>query len=260
MPGCATIGSGHSWRSERTNNLGKAKAYSDHNWPKVAVDPHHPTLPASHLPGGDHRHDRLLRCPVDKLPQHPASHLTVQPNYSLTRERRWWGCKDNGELDRHFQQNRMPPGPGAYFKSAPRGPHFPVDSGETVVIGANHPCPWKSPLGQAINPTNIHALSEHHSAPKWTMSKTRRGCSETSLGHGQQAGGPIKSDEGCLSPGHVYTMYSTFSEGPGLKGKRRARSTPSLGGRMRVQPVPPEPEPGAAGAHGDDEFGSPLDF
>lgn len=251
--GSATLGSSYSWRHEKLH-----MNFTDHNWPKVAVNPHGAHLPGSYLPGGDHRHARLLRCPVEKLPIHPT--LDQQPNYSLSRDKRWWGCKDNGELDRNFQQNRMPPGPGAYSKSAPRGPHFPVDAGETVVLGANHPCPWKSPLGQGINPTNVHVLSEHHSAAKWSFSKTRRSCSDTHLGHGQQAGGPVKTDEGCLSPGHIYELYTSFSAGPRLGGKRRTRSTPNMP-RMRVHPVPPEPEPGAAAAAGDDdEFGPPGAF
>merc|ERR1711924_170892 len=71
-----------------------------------------------------------------------------------------------------------------------------------------------------------------------------------------QAGGPVKSDEGCLSPGHVYQLYTTFAPGPGLKGKRRTRSQPGVP-RMRVHPVPPEPEVGAATTQGDDdEFGT----
>merc|ERR1719183_972096 len=244
--GCSTLGTSHSWRHEKLPmNL------TDHNWPKVAVNPHGSTMAGSFLPGGDHRHTRLLRCAVDQLPTNPT--LDQQPNYSLPREKRWWGCKENGELDRHFQQNRQPPGPGAYHKSLPRGPHFSVDAGETVVLGANHPCPWKSPMGQAINPTDIHISSEHHSAPKWSFSKTRRSCSETSLGHGQQAGGPVKTDEGCLSPGLVYEHYTTFSQGPGLRGKRKKAG--DKGPRMRVHLVPPEPEPGAAMAGGDDDDG-----
>merc|ERR1719198_98811 len=142
--GCSTLGSSHGWRHEKL-----AMNFTDHNWPKVAVNPHnHPHTPGSHLPGGDHRHTRLLRCPVEKLPIHPT--LDQQPNYSLTRDKRWWGCKEDGTLDRHFQQNRQPPGPGAYHKSLPRGPHFGVDNGETVVLGANHPAhgrvPWETPL------------------------------------------------------------------------------------------------------------------
>lgn len=255
--GSSTLGGEHPWRqgSER-----KAMHFSDCNWPKVAVNPHdHHSLPGSFLPGGDSRHDRLLRCPVDKLPIHPAQ--TLQPDYSIPREKRWWGCKENGELDKHFQQKRLPPGPGAYHKSAPRGPHFSVDAGETVVLGANHPFPWKSPLGNTLNPSNVHVLSEHHSAPKYSFSKTRRSVSETHLGHGA-SGGLIKSDEGCLSPGHVYELYSTFSAGPGLKGKRKKTRSSSSGHlpRMRMVCVPPEPEAGGAAAGDDDEFGPPGVF
>jgi len=249
MAGSSTLGSSYSWRHEKL-----PMNFTDHNWPKVVCNPEGKQESASYLPGGDHRHSRLLRCQVDKLPLNPLIHQ--QPNHSFSRDRRWWGCKDNGELDRHFCQNRQPPGPGAYHKSAPRGPHFHADGGETVVLGANHPCPWKSPMGNTINPTHIHAHSEHHSAAIWSFSKTRRSVSDTHLGHGQQAGGPVKSDEGCLSPGHVYQLYTTFAPGPGLKGKRRTRSQPGVP-RMRVHPVPPEPEVGAATTQGDDdEFGT----
>lgn len=247
--GSSTLGSSYEWRHQKL-----PMNFTDHNWPKIAVNPHdHPQMPGSFLPGGDHRHTRLLRCPVDKQPQNPT--LDKQPDYSLTRDKRWWGCKENGELDRHFQQNRMPPGPGAFLKSLPRGPHFHVDSGETVVLGANHPCPWKSPLGHAINPTVHDTLTQHHSSAKWSFSKTRRSCSETHLGHGQQAGGPVKTDEGCLSPGHVYELYTTFANGPGLKGKRRTRSHHGSAPRMRMRPVPPEPEAGGNSAAEDDDFG-----
>jgi len=245
--GAMTLGTSHSWRHEKL-----PMHFTDHNWPKVAVNPHGSTHSGSYLPGGDHRHTQVLRCPVDKLPINPTK--DQQPNYSLTRERRWWGCHDNGELDKNFIQNRAPPGPGAYHKSLPRGPHFGVDNNETIVLGANHPCPWKSPMGQGINPTDVHVQSEHHSAPKFSFSKTRRSCSETYLGHGQQAGGPVKSDEGCLSPGIVYEHYSTFSQGPALRGKKRTKSS---GPRVRMHLMPPEPEPGASSAIGDDdEFGS----
>merc|ERR1712046_379666 len=104
-------------------------------------------------------------------------------------------------------------------------------------------CPWKSPMGQSINPSHVHVHSEHHAAAKWSFSKTRRSCSETFLGHGRHPGGAVKTDEGCLSPGHVYELYTTFSSGPSLKSKRRTRAT-SSGPRMRVHPVPPEPENG----------------
>jgi hypothetical protein len=206
-------------------------------------------MAGSFLPGGDHRHNELLRCAVEKLPVNPT--IEKQPNYTISKEKRWFGCKEDGTLDRHFHQNRAPPGPGAYFKSLPRGPSFQVDAGETVVLGANHPCPWKNPLGQAINPTNVHVLSAHHSAPVHSFSKTRRSCSDTYLGHGQKAG-CVKTDEGCLSPGHIYTMYTTMSQGPSLRGKRRTQS--QTGPRMRMHPVPPEPDPAATGSATDDAW------
>lgn len=227
MAGGSTLGSSHSWVThDKRPQFGMR--YTDSNWPRSS---------STQLPGGDWRHDQLLRCAVEKLPVNPT--IDKQPSYSIASEVRWWGCKENGELDKHFQQNRHPPGPGAYHKTAPRGPHFNVDNGETVVLGANHPCPWKSPMGQSINPTNIHVNSEHHSAPKWSFSKTRRSCSDTFLGHGQKSGGPVKSDEGGLSPGIVYEHYSTFGQAPRVK--KRSKST---GSKVRVYLVPPEPQPG----------------
>lgn len=254
MAGSATLGNSYGWRNEKLhpdhNLIGYT--YTDHNWPKCKVNPHGAHLPGSYLPGGDHRHTQLLRCSIEKTQVHPG--LERSADYSLTRDKRWWGCHENGELDRNFQQNRQPPGPGAYFKSHPRGPSFGVDAGETVVLGANHPCPWRSPMGQHINPTNVHVLSEHHSAPKHSFPKTRRSCSDTYLGHGAKAGGPVKTDEGCLSPGHIYEAYTSFSKGPSLGGKRRVRNHSSVP-RMRIQPVPPEPEPGAERQAGEDDWG-----
>jgi hypothetical protein len=242
--GCATLGASHSWRREKLT-----LTFTDHNWPKVAINPHGSNLPGSFLPGGDHRHSRLLRCSADQLPLNHT--LELPPAYTISKDRkqgRFYGCRENGELDKHFVQLREAPGPGAYFKSLPRGPHFPMDGAdqhraETIVMGANHPFPWKSPMGNYVNPVDCNVQSVHHAPAKYTFSKTRRACSETFLGHGQQDGGPVKSDQGCLSPGHIYEHCSSFRPGVPLQGKRRTKSTPSMSKpRMRCQPVPPEPE------------------
>lgn len=242
MAGSATLGSGHTWRSERITS-GKPMNFTDHNWPKVAVNPHTSSLPGSFLPGGDHRHTRLLRCGSDQLPLHPSLHL--HPAYTISKDRkqgRFWGTKENGEIDKHFQQLRGTPGPGAYHKSLPRGPHFPVENGETIVLGANHACPWKTSMGHHINPTDISVQSVHHSCPQFTFSKTRRGVSDTFLGHGQQDGGPAKSDQGCLSPGLIYEHCSSFRPGVPLRGKRSGHRKSNSKPRMRCIPVEPDPD------------------
>jgi hypothetical protein len=109
------------------------------------------------------------------------------------------------------------------------------------VLGANHTCPWKSPLGHYINPVDVDVQSVHPASAKFSFSKTRRSCSDSFVGHGTQDGGPVKTDQGCLSPGFIYEHCSSFRPGVPLKGKRRSRSTSHP--RMRCQPVPPEPEP-----------------
>jgi len=254
--GCGVLGASHPWRREKL-----PMNFTDHNWPKVATK----KMSGSFLPGGDHRHTRLLRCSADQLPLNctlelPASWTTAKDR----KQGRFYGTKENGELDKHFLQLREPPGPGAYFKSLPRGPHFSTDGGETVTLGANHPCPWKSPLGDYINPTDCNVQSVHHAPAKFSFPKSRRTVSETFLGHGQQDGGPVKSDQGCLSPGNVYEHYSSFRPGIPLQGKRRAKSTSSLAKpKMRCQPVPPEPEamgPNVAGVENEDRDFAVADY
>lgn len=249
--GSITLGSSHCWRHEKL-----PLHFTDHNWPRVALGSPGSQSPGPHLPGGDHRHARVLRCSADQLARNPA--YDQPPNHSFSKDKRWWGSKDDGQVDRKFHVNRGNPGPGSYMKSVPRGGHFHTDGGETVVLGANHPCPWKSPLGQHINPSHVHVHSEHHSAAKWSFSKTRRTCSEPFLGHG--GGGAVKTDEGCLSPGHVYEFYSTFSPGQKQKSRRRVRSISGSPSKMRCYPVPPEPDTGDAVSEDFDEFGSPCGY
>jgi len=239
MAGSSTLGSAHGWIKKEKLSM----TYTDHNWPKVAVNSHASSLPGSFLPGGDHRHTRLLRCSSDQLPLNHTLHLPAA--YSVSKDNkqgRFWGTKDNGEIDKRFQQLRGTPGPGAYHKTLPRGPHFSVENGETIVLGANHSCPWKTCLGHHINPTDISVQSVHHSAPTFSFSKTRRGISDTFLGHGQQAGGPVKSDQGCLSPGLVYEHQSSFRPGIALKGKRTGHRKSGSKPRMRCIPVEPDPD------------------
>merc|ERR1711972_1286913 len=68
--GSATLGMSHSWRREKL-----PMSFTDHNWPKVAIHPHGTTHPGSFLPGGDHRHNSLLRCPADRLPLNTTQEL-----------------------------------------------------------------------------------------------------------------------------------------------------------------------------------------
>merc|ERR1719230_189991 len=103
----------HTWRREKL-----PMSFTDHNWPKVAIHPHGTTHPGSFLPGGDHRHNRLLRCPADGLPLNHT--LELAPAYTCSKDRqqgRFWGTKENGEIDKRFVQLRGTPGPGTYFKS-----------------------------------------------------------------------------------------------------------------------------------------------
>lgn len=230
--GSATLGFTHPWRQS------VPQSFTDHNWPTATFrDGLH------HLPGGDDRHERLLRAPADQLAHHPL--LTQSPFYSIPRTKRFPGTKDHsGEVDAIEMQKRGNPGPGAYSKSQPRGTAFSVDGGETVVLGANHTCPWKSSLGHNINPVHVDATSVR-SAPCYSFSKTRRTCSETALGHGLQDGGPAKTDAGCLSPGPVYEHYGTFQPAPVKRSpgtiRRRVRSSSSAAG-VRMVPAPPPEE------------------
>lgn len=231
MVGSSTLGNSHGWRSKLPDN------FTDHNWPTVT---HHPKF-GQHLPGGTMKeHTQVLRAPADKLRVNPT--LSHSEYYSFPRNNRFPGTTGNGEIDKNEVQKKGTPGPGAYHKSVPRGTAFLADGGETVVLGANHVCPWKSALGHQINPIEVDQTSLP-SAPKYSFSKTRRAISETSLGHGRQHGGLVKSDEGCLSPGHVYEQYASMrpSAGRPLSLKRNGRSVPA---HMRVRCVPVEPDAG----------------
>mmetsp|Transcript_69079 Transcript_69079/g.224034 ORF Transcript_69079/g.224034 Transcript_69079/m.224034 type:complete len:378 (-) Transcript_69079:49-1182(-) len=234
--GSASLGFTHPWREDRVPDN-----FSDHTWPKAAtrgIDGLH------HLPGGNESHDHLLRAPADKLKHHPL--LSQSAFHSIPRNKRFPGTKDrSGEIDATEMQKRGTPGPGAYFKSQPRGTHFSVDGGETVILGANHVCPWKKSLGHNINPVPVD-LTSVHSQPCYSFSKTRRSCSETSLGHGIQGGGPVKHDLGCLSPGPVYEHHGTFQPALGEMApgaiRKRSLSTSSMP-RIRMVPAPLREEP-----------------
>merc|ERR1719401_1557555 len=142
------------------------------------------------------------------------------------------------ELDTAEHQRRGNPGPGAYFKSQPRGTAFSTDGGETVVLGSNHVCPWKKCLGRNINPVHVDGTTLR-SSPCFSFSKTRRSVSEVSLGVGPDPG-PTKSDRGCLSPGPVYEHHGTFRPRPqqsqSTSPKRKARSSTSTP-KVRMIPV-----------------------
>lgn len=229
--GSATLGSTYHWRKAKLED-----SFSDHNWPKAIASEYG----LHHLPGGTAKHDNVLRCPADKLRLHPTLERT--PFYSVPLNKRFPGTHHNGELNKGLVQKLGTPGPGAYFKSVPRGTAFNVDGGETVVLGANHACPWKKALGRQVNPIDVD-MTSLTSAPCYTFSKSRRTATDTHMGHGLQTGGPMKSDRGALSPGPIYEHVSSMTPLPGrpLGLVRKARSSPNLprggGGRVRCVPM-----------------------
>lgn len=238
--GSAVLGASYYWREKALPD-----SYSDCNWPKAVHSEHG----IHHLPGGAAHHDRLLRCPNDKRTYHPT--LESTPFHSVPQTKRFPGTHHNGEIDKAEAQKRGTPGPGAYFKSVPRGTAFTVDGGETIVLGANHTYPWKKALGRQINPVEVDQVSQI-SAPCFSFPKTRRTVSDTIAGHGLQDGGPVKSDAGCLSPGHVYELHSTMRPMYGTRTldgtqscvRKKIRSRLGASGkqpsRLRCIPVPPE--------------------
>lgn len=229
--GCHVLGSTHQWVNRVRENV------SDHNWPKMAASERGP-----YLPGGPDEQARHLRGPADKVQHHPLLH--AQPSHSIPRAKRFHGLDSEGKPDKKAGANRhqATPGPGEYHRSLPRGPHFLADQGETVVLGANHMCPWKSVLGHNINPVECdHTVLP--SAPIWTFPKTRRMASEVASGFGGGGdGGAVKTDRGCLSPGNVYEHVSSFRPAVGKAPSlmRKSHSTSAIT-RRRCYPVDPEP-------------------
>jgi len=219
--GSSALGQTHPWRKDQGG-----KHFSDHSWPKAQLGD-----TGLHLPGGDARHDLLLRANQDQLAKHPLQSNTA--NHSFMKTKRFPGT-GNYEVDTCDSQKRSTPGPGAYFKTVPRGTAFSMDGGETVILGANHVCPWKKSLGRNINPVHVDG-STLRSQPCFSFSRTIRSVSEVSLGTASDPG-PTKSDRGCLSPGPVYAHYGTFGPAPACKPQRRARSTTSAP-KVRMIPV-----------------------
>lgn len=180
------------------------------------------------------------QCTVDRVPIDPL--LSYSPNYSFPRTKRFPGTKHNGELDCLEVQRRTNPGPGAYFKSEPRGHHFCVDEGRTVVMGANHVCPWKKNLGHNINPVLVDGVTVQ-SQPTWTTPKLIRHASHVVLKQKRQDAGHIRCHPGTISPGPVYDHHSSFNASTRCAaGKiigfqrppRRSLSMP----RIRMVPAP----------------------
>jgi hypothetical protein len=247
--GSSTLGSTYHWRKAKLDD-----SFSDHNWPKAIVSEYG----MHHLPGGTAKHDQVLRCPSDKLRKHPTLESTAF--YSFSTDKRFPGTHHNGELNKGAIQKLGTPGPGAYFKSVPCGTHFNVDGGETVVLGANHVCPWKKSMGRQINPIDVDATTLT-SAPCFSFGKSRRTASDTHVGHGLQDGGPMKSDRGALSPGPIYEHFSSMQPLPGrtIGMRRKNRSTPNLtgrGGRVRCVPMPgvdPDGDSNPADEYGQEE-------
>jgi len=233
--GSAQLGSTHDWRTQFANNR------SDHDWPKV--DPREGSLP-----GGEYA---PIRHPIERCRRDPT--ISSVASWTVPKAKRF---APGGESEKgatlHVQKNNTP-GPGAYFKSLPRGVPF-TTNGETVIYGPNHVFPSKSCLGHHMNPIHVD-FTVLTSAPKWTMPRMRRNVSDVVVGNASQftkasggdgaiSGGPIKSDAGCLSPGFIYEHYSAIRPVTDLavreRGPRRSRSMPSIAGvrKVRVKNVP----------------------
>lgn len=225
--GSGVLGTTHPWRKERLPD-----SYTDHNWPKVATGPGG----LHQLPGGTCSHDSLLRAPADKIRQHPT--LAASGCFSVPKARRFPSAKEQNE--RQFEiRSRQPPGPGHYSRSVPRGTAFSSDGGETVILGANHACPWKGCLGRQINPVDVDFTTGTH-APCFSFSKTRRAVTDPAMG---QAMNSVKSDFGNLSPGPVYELFGSMSPTSRRSlAPRRTKSVPSISRARPVRMVhcPPE--------------------
>jgi len=231
-PGGRAVGSGvlgttHPWRKERLPD-----SFTDHNWPKVSTGPGG----LHQLQGGTCSHDSLLRAPAEKIRQHPT--LAASGCFSVPKARRFPSAKEQNE--RQFEiRARQPPGPGHYSRSVPRGTAFSNDGGETVILGANHACPWKGCLGRQINPVDVDFTTGTH-APCFSFSRTRRAVTDPAMG---QAMNSVKSDFGNLSPGPVYELFGSMS--PTSRRSlvpRRTKSVPSISRARPVRMVhcPPE--------------------
>jgi len=240
--GSAVLGTTFPWRKQSLPDN-----FSDANWPKASHNDHG----IHHLPGGGPDHDRVLRCPSDKRTYLDAT-MEASPFYSVPRTKRFPGVHDHSfTIKKEELQKKGVPGPGSYFHSVPRGTAFSIDGGETIVLGANHTYPWKKSLGRNINPVDVDFTSLA-SGPCYSFPKTRRTLSDTVSGHGQQDGGPGKTDTGCLSPGHVYELHSTVRPLYGTRThdgtqscvRRKIRARLEAGGnplpKVRCIPVPPE--------------------
>lgn len=236
--GSAVLGATFPWRDRSLPDN-----FSDCNWPKASHNDHG----IHHLPGGGPEHDAVLRCPSDKRTYHPT--LESSPFWSFSRTKRFWGTHDHsGAINKEELQKRASPGPGSYSQSVPRGTAFSMDGGETIVLGANHAYPWKKCLGRNINPVDVD-LTSSASAPSFSFPKTRRMFPDAAAGH---AGAAVKTDEGCLSPGHVYELHSTVRPMYGTRShdgtqscvRKKIRSRLLAGGnslpKVRCIPVPPE--------------------
>lgn len=238
--GSAQLGSTHDWRTHFVNNR------SDHDWP--VVDPLEGCLPGGEAAPARHPVERK---PIDPTISHVAS-------WTIPKARRFApGGESTKGAALHIQKNNTP-GPGAYFKSLPRGVPF-TSNGETVIYGANHVFPSKSCMGHHMNPIHVD-FTVLTSQPKWTIPRMRRNVSDVVVGNaasGTRAsgkdGGPVKCDAGCLSPGFIYEQYSAIRPVTDLvvreRGPRRCASMPSIAGvrKVRVKEMAPE-EKDAEGA------------
>lgn len=219
--GSSGLGSTHPWRKDNSH-----AHFTDHNWPKAVLGE-----TGYHLPGMQHSG-------VEHLNKHPLLSNSASPSFPQTR--RFPGTGKHEEDALQFQKG-CTPGPGAYFKTVPRGTAFSMDGGETNILGANHVCPWKKCLGRNINPVAVDGTTLV-SAPAFSFSKTRRSVSEASLGlcHGDP--GPTKTDRGCLSPGPVYEHHGSMQPRVQQNSMKRRAKSSTAAPRVRMVPVAPPRE------------------
>lgn len=231
IAGSTSLGSTHEWRREAAS---MKDSFSDHSWPRGTGK----QLPGGHLSD----HARLLRSPSDKLRQNPVQ--SASASFSFSKNSRFPGTDKSGLMSREGLakiRSQSTPGAGEYLRSLHRPVAFPIDGGESVVFGPNHPCPWKSALGHGLNPVHVD-INAHNSSPTFSFPKSRRLGTEPSVGCAPGGGGPQKTDFGVLSPGPVYEHTSSFRPVVGASHNRALGRSRSAATGFRVVYCPPEPE------------------
>jgi len=215
LVGSVTFGNSHSWHADRLRDV----SIENESNGSFAL-----------------RRSHLSRIPSEGVPLDPR--LSRSQSFSVPRAKRFF--EGGGNEFARAESLGGSPGPGAHFRTAPKGVAFAADGGETVVLGANHIFPWKGSLGHHINPVHCDHTTLPH-APAYSFAKMRRTTTDTAVGGGSMDGGPVKSDLGGISPGIVYQQYASFRPevGHGTRRKPRSRSMSTLP-RVRVVPVEPK--------------------